>query len=131
VSRIEQSGRMSLRRPKPPIKRGSAPEEEEEEEEEEDEEDEEEEEDDDDDEDEEEDGEEEDEEEEEEIRHTIHVHVFIKNFNLSEGILYFSEYVTVPKIIRQFLLLLYVTQKCNRPWKCDCILNLVIMCEAV
>jgi len=31
VSRIEQSGRMSLRRPKPPIKRGSAPEEEEEE----------------------------------------------------------------------------------------------------
>jgi len=36
VSRIEQSGRMSLRRPKPPIKGGSAPEEEEEEEEEED-----------------------------------------------------------------------------------------------
>ena len=35
MSRIEQSGRMSLRRPKPPIKRGSAPEEEEEEEEEE------------------------------------------------------------------------------------------------
>jgi len=35
VSRIEQSGRMSLRRPKPPIKGGSAPEEEEEEEEEE------------------------------------------------------------------------------------------------
>jgi len=33
VSRIEQSGRMSLRRPKPPIKGGSAPEEEEEEEE--------------------------------------------------------------------------------------------------
>jgi len=33
VSRIEQSGRISLRRPKPPIKRGSAPEEEEEEEE--------------------------------------------------------------------------------------------------
>jgi len=32
VSRIEQSGRMSLRRPKPPIKGGSAPEEEEEEE---------------------------------------------------------------------------------------------------
>jgi len=30
VSRIEQSGRMSLRRPKPPIKGGSAPEEEEE-----------------------------------------------------------------------------------------------------
>jgi len=29
VSRIEQSGRMSLRRPKPPIKGGSAPEEEE------------------------------------------------------------------------------------------------------
>jgi len=28
VSRIEQSGRMSLRRPKPPIKIGSAPEEE-------------------------------------------------------------------------------------------------------
>jgi len=27
VSRIEQSGRMSLRRPKPPIKGGSAPEE--------------------------------------------------------------------------------------------------------
>jgi len=35
VSRIEQSGWMSLRRPKPPIKRGSTPEEEEEEEEEE------------------------------------------------------------------------------------------------
>ena len=35
MSRIEQSGRMSLRRPKPPIKGGSAPEEEEEEEEEE------------------------------------------------------------------------------------------------
>jgi hypothetical protein len=35
VSRIEQSGRMSLRRPKPPIKGGSAPEVEEEEEEEE------------------------------------------------------------------------------------------------
>jgi len=35
VSRIELSGRMSLRRPKPPIKGGSAPEEEEEEEEEE------------------------------------------------------------------------------------------------
>jgi len=33
VSRIEQSGRMSLRRPKPPIKGGSAPEGEEEEEE--------------------------------------------------------------------------------------------------
>ena len=33
MSRIEQSGRISLRRPKPPIKRGSAPEEEEEEEE--------------------------------------------------------------------------------------------------
>jgi len=33
VSRIEQSGRMSLRRPKLPFKRGSAPEEEEEEEE--------------------------------------------------------------------------------------------------
>jgi len=32
VSRIEQSGKMSLRRPKPPIKGGSAPEEEEEEE---------------------------------------------------------------------------------------------------
>jgi len=32
VSRIEQIGRMSLRRPKPPIKGGSAPEEEEEEE---------------------------------------------------------------------------------------------------
>jgi len=32
VSRIEQSGRMSLRRPKLPFKRGSAPEEEEEEE---------------------------------------------------------------------------------------------------
>jgi len=32
VSRIEQSGRMSLRRPKPPIKGGSAPEEEKEEE---------------------------------------------------------------------------------------------------
>jgi len=31
VSRIEQSGRMSLRRLKPPIKGGSAPEEEEEE----------------------------------------------------------------------------------------------------
>jgi hypothetical protein len=30
VSRIEQSGRISLRRPKPPIKGGSAPEEEEE-----------------------------------------------------------------------------------------------------
>jgi len=29
VSRKEQSGRMSLRRPKPPIKGGSAPEEEE------------------------------------------------------------------------------------------------------
>jgi len=29
VSRIEQSGRMSLRKPKPPIKGGSAPEEEE------------------------------------------------------------------------------------------------------
>jgi len=29
VSRIEQSGRVSLRRPKPPIKGGSAPEEEE------------------------------------------------------------------------------------------------------
>jgi len=29
VSRIEQIGRMSLRRPKPPIKGGSAPEEEE------------------------------------------------------------------------------------------------------
>jgi len=29
VSRIEQNGRMSLRRPKPPIKGGSAPEEEE------------------------------------------------------------------------------------------------------
>jgi len=28
VSRIEQSGRMSLRRPKPPIEGGSAPEEE-------------------------------------------------------------------------------------------------------
>jgi len=28
VSRIEQSGRMSLRRPKPPIKGGSTPEEE-------------------------------------------------------------------------------------------------------
>ena len=35
MSRIEQSGRMSLRRPKPPIRIGSAPEEEEEEEEEE------------------------------------------------------------------------------------------------
>jgi len=35
VSRIEQSGRMSLRRPKTPIKGGSEPEEEEEEEEEE------------------------------------------------------------------------------------------------
>jgi len=35
VSRIEQSGKSSLRRAKPPIKRGSAPEEEEEEEEEE------------------------------------------------------------------------------------------------
>ena len=35
MSRIEQSGRMSLRRPKPPIEGGSAPEEEEEEEEEE------------------------------------------------------------------------------------------------
>jgi len=35
VSRIEQSGRMSLKRPKPPIKRGSAPEEEEEDKEEE------------------------------------------------------------------------------------------------
>ena len=35
MSRIEQSGRMSLRKPKPPIKGGSAPEEEEEEEEEE------------------------------------------------------------------------------------------------
>jgi len=34
VSRIEQSGRMPLRRHKPPIKGGSAPEEEEEEEEE-------------------------------------------------------------------------------------------------
>jgi len=34
VSRIEQSGRMSLRRPTPPIKGGLAPEEEEEEEEE-------------------------------------------------------------------------------------------------
>jgi len=34
VSRIEQSGRMSLRRPKPPIEVGSAPEEEEEEQEE-------------------------------------------------------------------------------------------------
>jgi len=33
VSRIEQSGRMSLRRPRPPIKGGSAPKEEEEEEE--------------------------------------------------------------------------------------------------
>jgi len=33
VSRIEQSGRMLLRRPKPPIKGGSVPEEEEEEEE--------------------------------------------------------------------------------------------------
>ena len=33
MSRIEQSGRMSLRRTKPPIKGGSAPEEEEEEEE--------------------------------------------------------------------------------------------------
>jgi len=33
VSRIEQSGRLSLRRPKLPIKGGSAPEEEEEEEE--------------------------------------------------------------------------------------------------
>jgi len=33
VSRIEQSGRMSLRRPTPPIKGGSSPEEEEEEEE--------------------------------------------------------------------------------------------------
>jgi len=33
VSRIEKSGRMSLRMPKPPIKGGSAPEEEEEEEE--------------------------------------------------------------------------------------------------
>jgi len=32
VSRIEQSGRMSLRRPKPPINGGSAPKEEEEEE---------------------------------------------------------------------------------------------------
>jgi len=31
VSRIELSGRMSFRRPKPPIKGGSAPEEEEEE----------------------------------------------------------------------------------------------------
>jgi len=31
VPRIEQSGRMSLRRPKPPIKGDSAPEEEEEE----------------------------------------------------------------------------------------------------
>jgi len=30
MSRIEQSGRMSLRRPEPPIKGGSAPEEEEE-----------------------------------------------------------------------------------------------------
>ena len=30
MSGIEQSGRMSLRRPKPPIKGGSAPEEEEE-----------------------------------------------------------------------------------------------------
>jgi len=30
VSRIEQSGRMLLRRPKPPFKGGSAPEEEEE-----------------------------------------------------------------------------------------------------
>jgi len=29
VSRTEQSGRMSLRRPKPPIKRGLVPEEEE------------------------------------------------------------------------------------------------------
>ena len=35
MSRIEQSGRMSLRRPKPPIKGGSAPEEEDEKEEEE------------------------------------------------------------------------------------------------
>jgi len=35
VFRIEQSGRMSLRRPKPPIKGDSAPQEEEEEEEEE------------------------------------------------------------------------------------------------
>jgi len=34
VSRIEQRGRMSLRRPKPPIKGGSAPGEEEDEEEE-------------------------------------------------------------------------------------------------
>ena len=33
MSRIEQSGRMLLRRPKPPINGGSAPEEEEEEEE--------------------------------------------------------------------------------------------------
>jgi len=32
VSRIQQSGRMSMRRPKPPIKGGSAPEEEGEEE---------------------------------------------------------------------------------------------------
>jgi hypothetical protein len=31
VSRIEQSGRVSLRRPKPPIKGGSVPKEEEEE----------------------------------------------------------------------------------------------------
>ena len=38
MSRIEQSGRMWLRRPKPPIKGGSAPEEEEEEKEEEEEE---------------------------------------------------------------------------------------------
>ena len=42
MSRIEQSGRMSLRRPKPPIKGGSAPEAEEEEEEDEEEEEEEE-----------------------------------------------------------------------------------------
>ena len=39
MSRIDQSGRMSLRRPKPPIKGSSAPEEEEEEDEEEEEED--------------------------------------------------------------------------------------------
>ena len=49
------------------------------------------------------------------MRHEIRVHVFKKNFNLNEGILHFNGYVTALKTIRQFLLLLYATQKCNRP----------------